>query len=73
MIENVEDGEDGDTKELILALIKNKIDADQGIDFVDGKGTGLVLLLHGYIVPKQVFDDWLTRSKVTWHWEDSNC
>ncbi|KJX97221.1 hypothetical protein TI39_contig523g00006 [Zymoseptoria brevis] len=35
------------SKELVEALVKNKIESDQGIDFVDGKGTGLILLLHG--------------------------
>lgn len=38
---------DSDTKGLIAALVQNKIAADQSIDFVEGKGTGLVLLLHG--------------------------
>lgn len=36
-----------DTKELIEALVRNKIKSDQSIDFVKGKGTGLVVLLHG--------------------------
>jgi hypothetical protein len=36
-----------DTKELIEALIRNKIRSDQSIDFVKGKGTGLIVLLHG--------------------------
>jgi hypothetical protein len=36
-----------DTKELIQALIRNKIKSDQSIDFVKGKGTGLIVLLHG--------------------------
>jgi hypothetical protein len=36
-----------DTKELIHALIRNKIRSDQSIDFVKGKGTGLIVLLHG--------------------------
>jgi hypothetical protein len=38
---------DADTKELIEALIRNKIESDQSIDFVKGKGTGLIVLLHG--------------------------
>jgi hypothetical protein len=38
---------DADTKELIQALIRNKIKSDQSIDFVKGKGTGLIVLLHG--------------------------
>jgi hypothetical protein len=36
-----------DTKILIQALIRNKIKSDQSIDFVKGKGTGLIVLLHG--------------------------
>ncbi|KAM3422270.1 hypothetical protein BST61_g2631 [Cercospora zeina] len=32
---------------LISALVQNKIDSDQGIDVVEGKGTGLVLLAPG--------------------------
>lgn len=38
------------SKELIEALVRNKIDRDQGTDFVQGKGTGLVVLLHGYVL-----------------------
>jgi hypothetical protein len=36
-----------ETKELIEALVKHKIDSDLGLDFVRGKGTGLIILLHG--------------------------
>ncbi|KAF2169420.1 hypothetical protein M409DRAFT_20639 [Zasmidium cellare ATCC 36951] len=43
----IADDDDGDTKQLIRALVQNKIQSDEGIDFVDGKGNGLVLLLHG--------------------------
>ncbi|KAI9687110.1 MAG: hypothetical protein M1822_002521 [Bathelium mastoideum] len=39
----VEDG----TKELVEALVTNKIEADKGTDLVAGKGTGLIMLLHG--------------------------
>ena len=35
------------TKELVQALVTKKIEADQGTDLVAGKGTGLILLLHG--------------------------
>jgi SpoVK/Ycf46/Vps4 family AAA+-type ATPase len=38
---------DPDTKELIIALITNKIEADRGTDLIAGKGNGLVILLHG--------------------------
>jgi hypothetical protein len=37
-----------ESKELIEALVRNKIERDEGLDFVQGKGTGLVVLLHGY-------------------------
>jgi hypothetical protein len=37
-----------ESKELIEALVRNKIEREDGIDFVRGKGTGLVVLLHGY-------------------------
>lgn len=43
----IENDQDTDTKQLLRALVQNKIEADEGIDFVEGKGTGLVLLLHG--------------------------
>lgn len=36
-----------DTKDLIMALVTNKIAADQTTDFFSGKGTGLVILFHG--------------------------
>jgi len=39
-----------ETKELIRALVQNKIDSKESIDFVPGKGTGLIVLLHGYEV-----------------------
>jgi SpoVK/Ycf46/Vps4 family AAA+-type ATPase len=38
---------DNDTKELVQALVTNKIEADRGTDVVPGKGTGLIMLLHG--------------------------
>lgn len=38
---------DDDTKELVEALVTNKIEADRGTDVVAGKGTGLIMLLHG--------------------------
>lgn len=36
-----------DTKDLIMALVTNKIAADQTTDFFRGKGAGLVILFHG--------------------------
>ncbi|KAI9662249.1 MAG: hypothetical protein M1821_008415 [Bathelium mastoideum] len=38
---------DKGTKELVEALVTNKIEADKGTDLVAGKGTGLIMLLHG--------------------------
>lgn len=40
---------DPDSKLLIQALVRNKIELDKGIDFIEGKGTGLVVLLHGFV------------------------
>jgi hypothetical protein len=40
---------ESESKELIEALVRNKIEREDGIDFVRGKGTGLVVLLHGYL------------------------
>lgn len=36
-----------DMKQLILALVTNQLDADQGTDLIDNKGNGLIMLLHG--------------------------
>ena len=38
---------DDDTKVMITALITNKIDADKSTDLIKGKGSGLMILLHG--------------------------
>lgn len=38
---------DEDTKDLIHALISSKLDTDQGTDVIEGKGNGLIILLHG--------------------------
>ncbi|KAF2203367.1 P-loop containing nucleoside triphosphate hydrolase protein [Delitschia confertaspora ATCC 74209] len=38
---------DSQSKELILALVKNKIDAGKATDMVTNKGNGLIILLHG--------------------------
>ncbi|PPJ58243.1 hypothetical protein CBER1_08263 [Cercospora berteroae] len=35
------------TKELIQAVVENKIDTERGTDLMAGKGNGLILLLHG--------------------------
>ena len=39
---------DAETKTLIQAVVQHKLDSDKSIDFVKGKGTGLIILLHGY-------------------------
>lgn len=38
---------DSESKELIEALITNKIAADKATDMIQGKGNGLIVLLHG--------------------------
>jgi hypothetical protein len=38
-----------DTKELIKALVINKIAADERTDYFHGKGSGLVILFHGCV------------------------
>lgn len=38
---------DDDTKELIIALITNKLEAERATDLMTGKGNGLIILLHG--------------------------
>lgn len=38
---------DPDAKDLIEALIVAKLETDQGTDLIQGKGNGLVMLLHG--------------------------
>ena len=39
---------DNDTKELIIALVTNKLEAERATDLMAGKGSGLIILLHGY-------------------------
>ncbi|KIX97702.1 uncharacterized protein Z520_06480 [Fonsecaea multimorphosa CBS 102226] len=36
-----------DTKELILALVENQLEAKKSTDLISGKGSGLIVLLHG--------------------------
>ncbi|KAL2795692.1 P-loop containing nucleoside triphosphate hydrolase protein [Aspergillus keveii] len=38
---------DEKTKELVQALITNRLKAEQGTDMIDDKGNGLTMLLHG--------------------------
>ncbi|CAI7642308.1 unnamed protein product [Penicillium pancosmium] len=38
---------DRDTKELIKALVMNQVEAERGTDVIGGKGSGLIMLLHG--------------------------
>lgn len=38
---------DQETKELITAVVSNKIEAEKGTDLMAGKGNGLIVLLHG--------------------------
>lgn len=43
------DFNDDNTKELIIALVTNKIEAEKSTDLMAGKGNGLIILLHGYV------------------------
>ena len=38
---------DGETGELIKALIMNQISREQSTDIIENKGNGLIILLHG--------------------------
>ncbi|KAL3470136.1 P-loop containing nucleoside triphosphate hydrolase protein [Aspergillus californicus] len=38
---------DEETKELIRALITNRLEVEKGTDMIDDKGNGLIILLHG--------------------------
>ena len=38
---------DDETKELIMALVTNKIEISKSTDLISGKGNGLIVLLHG--------------------------
>ena len=38
---------DEDTKELVKALVTNQLTAEKATDLMEGKGNGLVILLHG--------------------------
>ncbi len=40
---------DGETKELVKALVTNQITKEKGTDLIEGKGNGLVILLHGWV------------------------
>jgi hypothetical protein len=63
---------DLESKELIEALVRNKIDREEGIDFVQGKGTGLVVLLHGYVLDlaNRML---LTDMQRTRNWQNVDC
>jgi hypothetical protein len=39
---------DDDTKELVKALVTNQLAREKATDLMDGKGNGLVILLHGF-------------------------
>jgi hypothetical protein len=38
---------DEETKDLIMALVTNKVEKNKGTDLIGGKGNGLVVLFHG--------------------------
>jgi len=39
-----------ETKELITALVTNQIAVERGTDLMSGKGNGLFILLHGWVL-----------------------
>jgi len=39
---------DEDTKELVKAVVTNRVNAQEHTDVIRGKGNGLFILLHGY-------------------------
>jgi hypothetical protein len=41
---------------LIEALVKHKIDSELGLDPIRGKGTGLIILLHGFVRSKTIVE-----------------
>ena len=41
---------DDDTKHLVEALISNQVKAEMSTDLISGKGNGLIILLHGYVL-----------------------
>jgi hypothetical protein len=41
---------DDDTKELVKALVTNQLAKEKGTDVLNGKGDGLVILLHGSVI-----------------------
>lgn len=45
---------DEDTKELVKALVTNQLAKEKATDLMDGKGNGLVILLHGFAYPHQL-------------------
>jgi hypothetical protein len=40
---------DPDTKEMVKALVTNQLEGEKATDLMDGKGNGLVILLHGFV------------------------
>jgi hypothetical protein len=35
------------TRELMMALVKNQVNSTRTADIIEGKGNGLIILLHG--------------------------
>lgn len=40
---------DDDTKQMVKALVTNHLVGGKTTDLMDGKGNGLVILIHGYV------------------------
>ena len=41
---------DDETKHLVRALVSKQLKAEKSTDLISGKGNGLIVLLHGYLV-----------------------
>jgi hypothetical protein len=62
-------------KNMIKTLVLTEASAtsrDKGVDFVSGKGNGLVMLLHGYATMLGAMTT-LTHTQSAWNWQDVDC
>jgi hypothetical protein len=56
------------TRELIMALVTNKIATTRSADIIEGKGNGLIVLLHGFVQVVPSIGTSLTQLKWSWNW-----
>lgn len=47
---------DPETKELVKAVVTNQVNAEEHTDVIRGKGNGLFILLHGYVLRATIRD-----------------